>query len=286
METMTNQAFVTFSYDGSSETKTNQSNIVTSSIRDKYSLSVEKISTTECFRVGENISYIVTVKNTGCDCFSRFSVSDNLGGEGNLLSYVDGSARLFIGGSMQEIAPTSTYPLEFEILERLGKTESFVLQFNAKVNSNVGSDVLEIANTVTVNAYPCPCDNPDEEEFISETATAIVSKCEYAEVLITKAITNDSVCCGEEVDYLIILTNTGSVDATNVVVTDQLPMSFTTMSIRMENNGNRYVFAKSEYDINDTNFLTLPNATGTEILVPAIAPGVDNTTRIIIHGHM
>ena len=105
-------------------------------------------------------------------------------------------------------------------------------------------------------------------------------------MLITKAITNDSVCCGEEVDYLIILTNTGSVDATNVVVTDQLPMSFTTMSIRMENNGNRYVFAKSEYDINDTNFLTLPNATGTEILVPAIAPGVDNTTRIIIHGHM
>lgn len=285
MATITNQASVSFSYEGSSETKTNNSNIVTHSTRDQYSISVEKTSTTDCFRVGENISYIVTVKNTGCDCLNNFMISDNLGGDEDYLSYVVGSARIFINGLMHEITPTSVSPLEFDVSERLEKDASFILQYNALVRRDISSDVLEITNEVTVNASSCGC-NSEEITTVTGTASATVSKCEYAEVLITKAISNDSVCCGDEVDYLITLTNTGTVDATNVVVTDQLPAMFTATEIHMENNGNHYIFAKSEYDIDDANFLTLPNATGTVILVPAIAPGVDNTTRIRIHGHM
>ena len=286
METITNQAFVSFSYNDSTETKTNASNIVTQSTRSKYSFSVDKVSTTDCFRAGENISYIITVTNTGCECLNNFIVSDNLSGEG-YLTFVEGSARLFINGGMQEIVPTSVSPLEFDIPERLEKGTSFILQYNALVNENISSDVLEITNEVTVRAYPCGCGCDDDNDlYITETATATVPKCEFAEVLITKAVSNDNLCCGEEFDYLITLTNTGTVDATNVVVTDQLPATFTATEIHMENNGNHYLFAKDEYDISETNFLTLPNETGTVILVPAIAPGVDNTTRIRIHGHM
>ena len=43
---------------------------------------------------------------------------------------------------------------------------------------------------------------------------------------------------------------------------------------------------ESEYTIDASNLLTLPNETGTVILVPALGPGTDNTTRIRIHGHM
>ena len=85
---------------------------------------------------------------------------------------------------------------------------------------------------------------------------------------------------------MITLTNTGNVDATNVVVTDSLPSNFTVMEIHSENNGVHYKYDASEYTLDDANFLTLPNETGTLIYVPAIAPGVDNTTRIRIHGHM
>ena len=74
--------------------------------------------------------------------------------------------------------------------------------------------------------------------------------------------------------------------ANNVVVTDTLPENFVATEIYMENNGVRYVFDPSEYTINDANLLTLPNATGTAILVPAVGPGVDNTTRIRIQGHL
>ena len=286
METITNQAFVSFSYNNSLETKTNASNIVIQSTKDKYSISVEKTSLTDCFRAGENISYMITVTNTGCECLNNFVINDNLGGE-NYLTFVEGSARLFINGGMQELVPVSISPLEFQIPERLEKDTSFILQYNALVNENISSDVLEITNEVTVRAYSCGCGcDDDNRTCVTESSTATVSKCEFAEVLITKAISNDNICCGEEFDYLITLTNTGTVDATNVVVTDQLPESFTATEIHMENNGNHYMFAKSEYDVSDVNFLTLPNATGTEILVPAIAPGVDNTTRIRIHGHM
>lgn len=286
METITNQAFVSFSYNDSTETKTNASNIVTQSTRSKYSFSVTKVSTTECFRAGENISYMITVTNTGCECLHNFIVSDNLSGEG-YLNFVEGSARLFINGGMHEIVPTSISPLEFDIPDGLEKGTSFILQYNAVVNEDISLDVLEITNEVTVRAYPCGCGCEDNQNMsIIETASVSVPKCEFAEVLITKAISNDNLCCGEELDYLITLTNIGTVDATNVVVTDQLPSTFTATEIHMENNGNHYMFARSEYDISDANFLTLPNATGTIILVPAIAPGVDNTTRIRIHGHM
>ena len=286
METITNQAHVTFSYGDLETTKTNNSNIVNSSIKDKYSLSVEKTSTTECFKAGEIISYIVSVKNTGCGCLSNFEITDTLGGEG-YASFVNGSGKIFIGGTMSNIVPTALSPLTFSVSGRLERDEEFVLQYNVLVDSNISSEVNEITNSVEVRGYACGCSCDDNDSrFVEGTAEHTITKCEYAEVLITKAVSNDNVCCGEEVDYIITLTNTGNVDATNVVVTDSLPTNFTVMSISKENNGVHYKYDSSEYTVDDSNLLTLPNETGTIIEVPALAPGVDNTTRIYIHGHM
>jgi len=284
MEQITNQAHVSFSYEGTDVTKTNHSNTVTATIKDKYGISVEKTATAECFRAGDTLTYFIHVTNSGCGCLGSFVISDDLGTE-DYLTYIEGSARLFMNGSMTEIVPTGINPLGFEINQRLERDDELIIQYNVMVNSGISLDVTEITNTVTVTAYPCGC-NCDSREAITETITHTIEKCEFAEVLITKAVSNDSVCCADELDYMITLTNTGTIDATNVIVTDSLPESFTVTEIHMENNGNHYKFDASEYDIDSANFLTLPNATGTEILVPAIAPGVDNTTRIRIHGHM
>ncbi len=285
METISNQAHVSFTYDGNDVVKTNDSNIVNSSIKDKYSILVEKSSTTECFRAGEIINYMVRVTNTGCGCLSNFTIIDNLGGA-DYLTFVEGSARLFVNGTMREITPSNLSPLSFTIADRLERDAELILQYNALVDANISADISEITNRVDVKGYACGCGCERGRDCVEGSAEYTISRCLFAEVLITKAISNDNVCCGEELDYIITLTNIGNIDATNVIVTDTLPESFNTTEIHMENNGNHYQFDASEYTIDASNLLTLPNETGTAILVPALGPGVDNTTRIRIHGHM
>ena len=284
METISNQAHVTFSYGNLDTTKTNNSNIVISSIKDKFSLSVEKTSTTNCFRAGEIISYMVTVKNTGCGCLSNFTLTESLNED--YVSYVEGSGKLFMNGSMATLNPSDLSPLTFLVSGNIERDESFIFQYNVMVNSDISPEVNEITNRVEVRGYPCGCTCNENNNSVEGEAEHTIPKCEFAEVLITKSVCNDNVCCGEELDYLITLTNTGNVDAMNVVVTDSLPANFTVMEIHKENNGVHYKYDASEYDIDDANLLTLPNETGAIIEVPALAPGVDNTTRIRIHGHM
>jgi len=284
METISNQAHVSFSYEGSLETYTNDSNIVNSSMKDQYSISVEKTSTSSCFRAGDTITYMIHIVNDGCCCLGRFNIVDTFENS-EFLNYIAGSARLFINGSMQTITPSETNPLSFEIDGRLEKDQELILQYNILVSSNISSDIMSLENNVEVRAYPCGCDN-NSSDYVEENANLSIPKCEFAEVLITKAVSNDNVCCGEELDYIITLTNIGTVDAINVVVTDSLPTNFTLTEVHSENNGDHYKYDSSEYDLDGANLLTLPNETGTIINVPAIAPGVDNTTRIRLHGHM
>lgn len=288
MEYVSNQAHVSFSQEGSGVIRTNSSNIVNSTMKDKFSILVEKTSTTTCFRAGEIINYTIRVVNTGCGCLGGFTITDNLGGD-DYLSFVEGSGRVFISGSMTDVVPTGVDPLIFEVDGKLNRDEELVLLYSALVNENISSDVEEIINTATVHGYPCGCGCRSERvgrHCVVENASLTIPKCEFAEVLITKAVSNDNVCCGDELDYLITLTNIGNVNAANVIVTDSLPVTFTATEIHMENNGNHYKYDPSEYTIDEANLLTLPNEIGTAILVPAIAPGVDNTTRIRIHGHM
>lgn len=284
MEIISNQAHVSFSYEGATETYTNDSNIVNASMKDQYSVLVEKSSTSSCFKAGDTITYMIHITNNGCCCLGRFEIVDTFENS-EYLSYISGSSRLFINGSMQTIIPTETNPLTFEIGGRLEKDEELILQYNMHVSSNIDSDITSLENNVEVRAYPCNCDN-DSNDSVQGNATLSIPKCEFAEILITKAVSNDNVCCGEELDYIITLTNTGTVDAINVVVTDNLPNNFTLTEVHSENNGVHYKYDSSEYDLDAANFLTLPNATGAIISVPAIAPGVDNTTRIRLHGHM
>lgn len=285
MEQITNQAQVTFSQAGSEVSRTNTSNIVSHTVKDNYSIAVEKTSNNDCFRSGESLTYFVRISNTGCNCLSGLRIEDNITAE-EYITYVENSAKLFMNGSMLDITPTSTSPLTFEIDGRFERESDIILQYVVMVESNIPVEINEITNRVEVIAHPCGCSCNGNSENIHACSELTIPKCEEAEVLITKAVSNDSVCCGEVVDYYITLTNIGTVDATNVIVTDSLPSNFTVMEIHKENNGNHYKYDSSEYDINGSNLLTLPNESGTIIEVPALAPGVDNTTRIRIHGHM
>ncbi len=296
--TFTNQSTVSYDYEGATSTKTNTSNIVTSTMNDRVSFSVEKTSLATDFSAGDVLTYLIHVTNTGSDTLNHFTVSDNLGGS-DLLSYVDGTARLFIDGTLKDITPTSTDPLEFVISETVVRDQEFILMFNAMVESDVDEDVTEIENSVTVRGCStcgCGCDNDNDSSTSdsesdenrrchTETATLTIPRRNSAELLITKSASRDNFSCGDEFDYFITLTNNGNLDASNVVVKDKMPDEFTLTEVHMENGGNHYMFNSSEYDVDDENNLTVPNATGTAILVPTSSLGRDNSTVIRIHGH-
>lgn len=285
MASISNQAQVSYSYDGSTRTRSKNSNIVNSTILEEFDFSVSKTSSRDCYRLGDTITYFVEVQNTGCGCLRNFQLTDNLG-DNNSVTYVEGSARIIIGGDLRTITPTSVSPLVINVSDRISRDGGVVVVYNVEVNEELGADVNEITNTVDVLGYPCGCDTTEEVLPITRSATSTITRCEFAEILITKQANSDTYCCSDEIEYFITLTNTGTIDATNVVVTDSLPENFVATEIYMENNGVRYVFDPSEYTIDEANLLTLPNATGTAILVPAVAPGIDNTTRIRIQGHI
>lgn len=284
MTTISNQAHVTFSYEGARDVQTNDSNIVSHQVRDRLCFTVEKTSSVDCFKAGDSIIYFLHITNCGCQCIGRFEICDNLGDITNV-TYVPNSARIFVNGSMKPLVPESTSPLHFDVNERLERNGELLIQYTVLVGQNISSEITSITNEVEVKGYGCNCEERNGE-YATECTSHTINICKYAEVLITKEASSTNVCCGEEMDYFITLTNTGNVDATNVVVTDSLPTNFNLLEIHKENNGNHYQYNAGEYDLDANNFLTLPNATGTIIEVPAIGPGVDNTTRIRIHGTM
>ena len=139
MASISNQAQVSFSYEGGS-TRTNNSNVVNSTLLDEYSFSVEKTTSRECYRPGDTLTFYIQVTNTGCGCLRNFQISDTLG-ENNNLTYVEDSARIIYDGTLNSITPTNLSPLEFDVSDRLERGNGFVLLYNVVVNENISEEV-------------------------------------------------------------------------------------------------------------------------------------------------
>lgn len=103
MATFTNQATLTYN------DITTNSNIVTGEIIEV--LSAAKTAVTDSYSVGDSVTYVISIVNTGAVPVNSVSITDDLGaydfGTGTLtpLTYVDGSVRYFADGVLQA-APT------------------------------------------------------------------------------------------------------------------------------------------------------------------------------------
>lgn len=282
--TLTNQASATFVFEGSGDTRTVTSNIVNTQVLDEYCLEVEKDCYQECFKAGENITYSITVTNCGCRNLRCFTITDDLGCEqagDTPLTYLAGSARISINGNTYEIAPTDTSPLTFSVPNTLELKESFTITYVATVDENISSEILEIVNTVHVSAKAA-CKHSCERYCASTTST--LPRCNDAILRITKTASKSQVGCGDDLEYILTIENSGYLDATSIIVTDQLPENFTVNNIFIESEDNNHNYDVSEYDIDSNNILTIPNATGTEIIVRGLEPGVNHTNYIHIQG--
>ena len=278
MATFTNKA--TLSYNGG----TVDSNTVTGEILDV--LSIEKTAIPGSYNTGDEIVYVVSMRNTGPTTLTGLSLSDDLGvytlDETTLypLSYVEGSAALYVNGALQP-SPTVTAgpPLSIGGID-VPAGGSTLLIYKASVSAFAPPDIEGvITNTVTVTGGGLSA---------PVTATETVSAESAANLSITKSLFPTTVPENGSLTYTFTVQNTGNTPALasdSIVISDLFEPVLENLSVSY--NGTAWTEGTNySYDPATGAFATLAG----QITVPAatyprnsdgswtIVPGVSTLT--------
>lgn len=279
-----NTASVEYAY-GRSGFDSATSNVATTSLIEDYAISATKQSLNSSFRPGENITYAVAVRNDGTEPLYSVTISDDLGGANSPLSFVEGTGYVVVQGTSSQIVPTTLNPLTFTLSGVLPAGETANIFFVARVNSALAEDITSITNTVSVNAREGSATGTIISVSPSPTVTLPLE--DYALLTITKEVSEPEIVPNQVFDYVITIENSGSLDATNVVVTDTLPEGFVINSIVSVTNGVTTTYTSANYTLDpSTNTLTLPTGGGVSLVVPASSGGVAGVTTITINGQI
>lgn len=284
MAIINNSASATYGYGRDSQ-DTAVSNVATANLLEQFSLTGSKNVQNTSFRPGEIVSYYISATNTGTDNLYNLTFTDNLGGAGNLLTFIEGSAYLNFNGTISPIIPTSVTPLTFVIPNTFEPDDKATVDFLVRVNSGIAADVDEIINTSSISANEGSPTGP--VLTLDPNPSVTLPREEYASVTITKSISDTNITEGEEFSYTLELENSGNLPANAVVITDVLPTGFVISSITMTTGGVTTTFATTDYTVDSaTNTLTLPTNPDVEITVPASTGGAVGLTTIVITGQI
>lgn len=275
-----NLASVTYGY-GDEGNDSAISNVAVANLIEEYSITGFKSSLNTGFRPGQNVTYIVQVENTGTQPLYSVTISDDLGGSEQPLTFVVGSGSLNIDGTITQIIPTSTNPLEFTLVNPLPSGEKATITYIARVSSSLESDVTSIVNTVQISGRKESVTG--DLVTLSPNPSVTLEIDSYADVELRKDVSTNNIVEGETFSYVITLENSGNLDATDVVVTDTLPTGFSVSSITSVSGGVLTTYETSDYNVDSSNILTLPIGSKT-ITVPASTNGVSGRTVITISG--
>jgi len=266
MAIFTNQA--TLSYNG---TITN-SNVAFGEILDV--LAATKTSVEENYSVGNTVTYVVALRNTGNTALTNLTVSDDLGGYefgGTTvypLNFVDGSVLYYVNGVINP-APTVTAgpPLVITGINIPANSDAVIVYQTTVTNFANPEAEGVITNTVTVtgDGLNAPI-----------TATDTINALSEADLSISKSITPAQVVDNDRVTYTFIIQNTGNeaiVSTSDAVITDTFNPILTNLSVSY--NGKAWTEGVNyNYDETTGLFTTLP----TNITVPAATFVQDVTT--------
>lgn len=279
MATLNN--FANLTYNSGTQAGSAVSNTVSTNLIDAYALSAVKYSNNTSWRPGENITYQIAVTNTGTETLFNVGVSDDLGGTGTPLSYLTDSARVESAGVISSVTPSAVNPLTAVVADILAPNETVVFSYVAKADDTVASNVLQIANTAIVTGRELSATG--QLVTADPAATLILPRTEEARVTVTKAVDKSTVTSGDTLTYTFTLENSGSLPATNVVITDAFPAEFTVTGVTSVTGGVTTVYTADQYSVNADNTLTLPVGTAS-ITVPAADDTGNGTTVVTVTG--
>ena len=252
MAIFTNQA--TLTYTGGSA----NSNIAVGEILEV--LSADKTAVSGTYQVGELVTYVITIRNTGSAAFTNLTVTDDLGGGTNApLTYQDGTVLYFVNGVLQAApAVTPGAPLVFSGITVPAGGDA-VIVYQAQVNAFApplsGST---ITNTVTITGGGLTA---------PVTATETVTVAVGPAISITKTITPAQVADNGRVTYTFLIQNSGNealVATDDAVLTDPFDPILTDLAVTL-NGAPLAVGTGYTYDETTGQFATVPGV----ITVPA-----------------
>ena len=235
-------------------------------------LSVTKTAVRDTYQVGEDITYAVSILNSGTVPFAGLTVTDDLGaytvGTTTVtpLTYGEGSVRYYVNGVLQAApAVVAGPPLQISGISVPAGGNALILyeaQVNAFAPPVVGGEVV---NEVTLSGGITPV-----------TATETVTARDAAALAVNKSITPAVVTDNSRVTYTLTLQNTGNtaVEATeDAVITDTFDPILTDLVVSF--NGTALTEG-TDYTYDETTgaFATLPGV----IAVPAATYVQDPTT--------
>ena len=236
-------------------------------------LSVTKTAVRDTYQVGEDITYAVSILNSGAVPFTGLTVTDDLGaytvGTTTVtpLTYGDGSVRYYIGGVLQPApAVVAGPPLQISGISVPAGGNALILyeaQVNAFAPPVVGGEVI---NEVTLSGGG----------ITPVTATETVTARDAAALAVNKSITPAVVTDNSRVTYTLTLQNTGNaavVATEDAVITDTFDPILTDLAVTF----NGTVLTEGvDYTYDETTgaFATLPGL----ITVPAATYVQDPTT--------
>lgn len=260
MAIFTNQA--TLTYTGGSAS----SNIAVGEILEV--LSAEKAAVSGTYQIGEPVTYVISIRNTGTGAFTGLTVTDDLGGGVNApLTYADGTVLYFVNG-VQQAAPAVTpgAPLVFSGISVPAGGDA-VIVYQAVPNS-FASPIPggTITNTATITGGGLTSPVTAQETVTVQTGPAIT---------ITKTITPAQVADNGRVTYTFLIQNSGNealVATDNAVVNDTFDPILTDLVVSL--NGAALVEGTG-YTYNEVTgqFATVPSV----ITVPAATITQDDT---------
>ena len=230
-------------------------------------LSVTKTAVTTDYATGEDVTYVVSLINSGSTALTGVSVTDDLGGYpfGTQvlypLAYVEGSVRLYINGVLQA-PPTVTAgpPLAFSGFS-LPAGSNAILVYEADVTrfAPLGTDA-SIVNTATVSATGIATPVTD-----TETVTPVAEP----SLTITKSVEPTTVAENGTLTYTFVIRNYGNTAAeadANATVTDTFDPVLSEITVTLdgtplaEGTGYTYVQTAGEF-ATVPGVITVPAAT-------------------------
>ena len=236
-------------------------------------LSVTKTAVRDTYQTGEDITYAVSILNSGTTAFNGLTVEDNLGAylvDATTvvpLTYAEGSVRYYVNGVLQP-APTVAAgpPLQIGGISVPAGGNALILyevQVNGFAPPTVGG---QVENAVVVSG----------QGVTPVTATETVTARNAAVLAVNKSITPTVVTDNSRVTYTLTLQNTGNtaVEATdNATITDTFNPTLTDLVVAF--NGTALTEGTDyTYDATTGAFATLPGV----ITVPAALYTQDVTT--------